>query len=121
MNRRQILAAAAAAGVPVPALAAAGPALAVFDERYAEARAFAAAQRRRGAVVIEAQADVGRLWYGPVRAALARGERPRIAGLTTYADFVVIRGCAAEARLRLSHGEIPRGPRSPVLVSWSIS
>jgi hypothetical protein len=51
-----------------------------------------------GAKVIESEHDLARQWYA------LRGqnnERLRIAGLTTWSDALIMRGCAAEQRLRL--------------------
>ena len=111
LRRREVLKgtaglAAAQALLAAPASAAARaadapPDIAVFDARYPESRAFAEAMAARGAALFNVAGDVARLWYGPLARALAEGRRPRIAGLTTYSDLVVVRGCAAEARMRL--------------------
>ena len=70
----------------------------VYDERYADCRLFAAALVSQGAVAFPANADSAQLWYGSLRAHLAR--RPgRVAGLTTYADFTVSQACGRELNL----------------------
>jgi hypothetical protein len=117
MNRRQVIAAGALLAVPQAAFAAsqAAPRYVVFDDRHPESRQCAEVLSRRGAITIESREDVGRLWYGPVRKALVGGGRVSIAGLTTWADFQVIQGCAAEARLKLS------SERRGRLVAWAVS
>ncbi len=106
MRRRDLLIAAGVLAAPLSAPAAASPGapdLVIFDARYDAARRFAQALAARGAATVEAQADVARLWYGPLRLHRAGGGRIRIAGLTTWADFAVIQSCAREARLRPRH------------------
>lgn len=113
MLRRQFLAAtgAAAGGLAIAgasglhaALAAstATPDIVLFDGRAPDARRFAEALQRRGASAFDIQGDLARLWYGPLRQAFSGGRRPRITGLATWADFVVAKGLAAEARLTLA-------------------
>jgi hypothetical protein len=75
--------------------------VALFDARYSDARKFAAAMERSGAPVLPAHSDVARLWYGALRARAFEG-RLQIAGLTTYADFAVMRGSAAEAKMKVA-------------------
>ena len=109
LRRREVLKgtaglAAAQALLAAPAIAVARdapPDIAVFDGRHPEGRVFAEAMTARGAAPFDVAGDVARLWYGPLARALAEGRRPRVAGLTAYSDLVVMRGCAAEARLRL--------------------
>lgn len=151
MQRRRFMASvggliAVGAGALHPALAATAdaPEIAVFDGRFDDARRFAAALQRRGATAFDIKGDLARLWYGPLQAALVGGRRPRIAGLASWADFVVARGLAAEARLTLMHhavhdlaapdwpatlaalhGGAVAGPaaarRTGTLVSWTIT
>ena len=131
MQRRQFIVAAgglAAAGAGLLGPAAAAPAdtpdIALFDGRFDDARRFGETQRRRGAAAFDIQADLARLWYGPLKTAVAGGRRPRIAGLATWADFVVAKGLARESGLRLTahalHDRAASG-RSGMLVSWVIS
>lgn len=70
----------------------------VFDERYADCKIFADALVRQGAVAFPANADSAELWYGSLRAHLAR-HPGRVAGLTTYADFSVSQSCGRELAL----------------------
>jgi hypothetical protein len=70
----------------------------VYDERYADCRLFAAALVSQGAVAFPANADSAQLWYGSLRAHLAR-HPGRVAGLTTYADFTVSQACGRELNL----------------------
>ena len=113
MRRRRFLAAAGAAagglvlagaGGLEAALAApsATPYIVLFDGRAPDARRFAEALRRGGAAAFDIRGDLARLWYGPLQQAFAGGRRPRIAGLASWADFVVAKGLAAESRLTLA-------------------
>ena len=63
---------------------------------------------RSGALTLETGRDVAGLWYGRLQRVAAWPGLP-IAGLATHADFDVIRGCAAEARLKLVHHAIHDG------------
>ena len=108
MRRRDVLVAAgsiaAPAVLPCAGIARARPAapdLVMFDARYEAARRFAGALAASGSAVVETQTDVARLWYGVVRSGWVANRRIRMAGLTTWSDFVVIQGCAAEERRRL--------------------
>jgi hypothetical protein len=67
----------------------------VYDERYADCRAFADALARRGAKAFATNADAAQLWHGPLRAYVERNPG-RVAGLTTYADFSVSQACGRE-------------------------
>ena len=118
MRRRDLLIAAAAAAA-APRLAATGgaPELVVYDGRFAEAEGFGRAAQRRGVQAFDARGDVARLWYGPLKTARRDGQQARISGLTTWADFQVLAGCAAEARIRpVRHRFLP----DRQLVSWTI-
>jgi hypothetical protein len=92
----------AAAAEPRDALGCDGsPVTAVlYDERYGDARAFAAALAGRGATAHRTGQDVVALWYREVRD-LASQPRARIAGLTPQSDLALLQGCAAELRLKL--------------------
>jgi hypothetical protein len=116
------------AGRGSAAAAAAGkarPDIAVFDGRHEASRRWARQLEQTGVTVIDARRDVARLWYGPLKRVRGRGGRPVIAGLTTWADFQVLSGCAAEARLAVSHeltqGSGPAERRRGTLVSWTIT
>jgi hypothetical protein len=54
---------------------------AVFDERYAECRAFAAELNSAGVLTSAIRGDVANLWYGDLRAHLSKNPAP-LAGLT---------------------------------------
>jgi hypothetical protein len=72
----------------------------LYDERYGDARAFAAALAGRGATAHRTGQDVVSLWYREVRD-LASQPCARIAGLTPHSDLALLRGCAVELRLKL--------------------
>jgi hypothetical protein len=70
----------------------------IYDERYADCRAFAEALERHGATAFATNQDAAKLWYGSLRDYL--GQRPGcVAGLATYADFSVSQSCARELGL----------------------
>lgn len=107
LDRRQLLAASgAAAGTALlpagtvfaaPVSAAPRKTIAIGDDRYAEGRRFLAACEAAGVEVLPARADVAALWYGRLGQRVVAADI-RLVGLTTYADFHVLEGCAAEAR-----------------------
>jgi hypothetical protein len=67
----------------------------IYDERYADCRAFADSLARAGAKSFATSQDAVQLWYGPLRAHLQ--ENPgRVAGLATYADFSSSCACGRE-------------------------
>jgi len=72
----------------------------IYDGRYDDARAFACALVRRGAVALDARDDVVRLWRGPLRARFTAGAW-RVAGLTTHSDFTLARASARDLGLVL--------------------
>ncbi|MGB6449702.1 MAG: hypothetical protein WBE92_03020 [Steroidobacteraceae bacterium] len=86
------VASAAARPLPVGAV--------IYDGRYEDARAFARALVRRGAVAFDARDDIVRLWRGPLRARLAAGAGC-VAGLTTHSDFTLARASVRDSRLTL--------------------
>jgi hypothetical protein len=69
----------------------------LYDERYADCRAFAEALRRCGAQPFATGQDAVRLWYGPLRAHLEKNPG-RVAGLATYSDFSSSWTCGRERR-----------------------
>ena len=110
MNRRDLIKLGCVTAVGLGAggpLLAAGPRrrpdLVLVDERFAAGRAFAAVARRAGATIVATEGDVASLRYGALRDAPLAG----LAGLTGYADMVVIASLAAEQRrtfaLRMRH------------------
>ena len=117
MIRRDVLrlSAAATAGMALATPLAAAVAngrraggLVLVDDRFADARTFAAAARDAGARVLSTGGDVPTLRHGALRDVPLAG----LAGLTTYADMMVIASLAAEERrsfaLRIAH-EISHG------------
>jgi hypothetical protein len=77
----------------------------VYDERYADCKAFADALANRGAKPFATNADAVQLWYGPLGAHLAQ-HPGRVAGLTTYADFSASQACGRELNFaQLYEGE----------------
>jgi hypothetical protein len=93
----------------------------VQDGRYPSSRRHAEALARQAHLIIDAGEDVARLWYRGLAASAARTPLA-FAGLTTWSDFVVLRGCAAEAGLRRSRHELVRdtGGNGCTLVRWQI-
>ncbi len=72
----------------------------IYDERYADARRFAAVLGEEGTALLPARSNLVRLWYeAPSRMILANATR--IAGLTTQSDAVVARAMAAARGLRV--------------------
>jgi hypothetical protein len=67
----------------------------LYDERYADCRAFAETLARHGAKAFATNQDAVALWYGPLRAYLEKNPG-RIAGLATYADFSSSIACGRE-------------------------
>lgn len=117
MRRREVLKAGAVLAAPLagaaPALAA-PPAVAIYDSRHAASRRWAKAQT--GSRRIDARGDVLKIW----RELAPSGAR--LAGVTTWADFQVICGCAAEARRRVRHDVIrPDSGEGPTLVAWAVA
>ncbi|MGB9068444.1 MAG: twin-arginine translocation signal domain-containing protein [Candidatus Acidiferrales bacterium] len=67
----------------------------LYDERYADCRAFADSLARLGAKPFSTSHDAVQLWYGPLRAHLEKNPG-RVAGLATYADFSSSWACGRE-------------------------
>lgn len=111
MNRRGFLKTAVAGSVCVTVLARATPgviaaahepaaAIVLHDARYSDARRFAAAAARLGAMPLAPQLDLMPLWYeqlGPYLQVHAH----RLMGMTTYVDFMLIRDCTATLNHRV--------------------
>ncbi|MCC7463553.1 MAG: hypothetical protein IT480_13960 [Gammaproteobacteria bacterium] len=93
----------------------------VQDGRYAASRRHAAALAPQAARVLEARSDLARQWYGGLRSVAARAPL-NFSGLTTWSDFLVMRGCAAECGLRAATHELLRdaGGAGCTLVRWQI-
>ena len=113
MNRRQFIKGAAIAPAAVAAShwSAAAEALGakpsritavVYDVRYADCRIFAEALARQGAVAFSTDGDAANLWYGALRAHLARYDGG-VAGMTTDCDLAVSRGCGRELSMQIAY------------------
>ena len=115
MRRRDVLKAGALLAAPLggPAMAEAAPIVAIFDSRHPASRRWAQAQpaMRR----LDAQGDVLRIWRELAPSGVG------LAGLTTWADFLVISGCAAEARRRVRHSVLRSRQGRGMLVSWIVT
>jgi hypothetical protein len=99
VNRRGLLgvvSAGFALTVLRPALSGSRPMTVIYDERYADARAFAAYFRAHGAAPLPTRGDATALWYGALRQ-----EGGAVAGLTAYPDLIIARSCGRELGLRL--------------------
>jgi hypothetical protein len=95
--------------------------LIVQDGRYAASRRHADRYARQALRVVDARDDLARLWYGGLAHAATTAPLV-IRGLTTWSDYVVLRGCAAESGLRAARAELIRaaGGRGCTLVRWQI-
>jgi hypothetical protein len=74
----------------------------VYDERYADCRDFAKALERQGAMPFATLGDAASLWYGALRASLARSGGS-VAGMATDSDWVVSRSCGREQGLEVAY------------------
>ncbi|MEY4760409.1 MAG: hypothetical protein RLZZ200_265 [Pseudomonadota bacterium] len=116
-NRRQFLAglggAAGAAGVTGSALAASatgldavaaveGATIVLVDPRLPMPAAVAERLRQNGARVIELDDDPVRMWRSDIGQVLAHPET-RLFGYTRWADYLIVRGLAAESRRHVRH------------------
>lgn len=99
----------------------AGRLVVVHDGRFESSRRHADGLARHAHRTIDAREDLARLWYRELRLEAARAPL-EFAGLTTWSDYVVLKGCAAEAGLRESRYEMIRdaGGRGCTLVRWQI-
>jgi hypothetical protein len=118
VRRRELLKGAALAGWGLsPALAeAAAPAIVVFDSRHDLSRQWA---RRQPALRrVDTRNDILRQW----RTLELGSSAAVVSGLTTWADFQVVCGCAAETRRKVRHQWVksPDGAILP-LVAWTLS
>jgi hypothetical protein len=112
VNRRSVIkiGAAAAAGalanLPVPGRHAVATGAysafqrAVFDERFAECRAFAAELHSAGVLTSAIRGDVAGLWYGDLRAHLRESRLP-VAGLTDRAALFCLEELARDVGMRV--------------------
>ena len=75
---------------------------ALYDDRYAEGRSFAAAAGAQGITTRSLDdGDITRFWYEELDV-LCRREPAAIAGLTQFGPMLVIEQLAAEARMSLT-------------------
>lgn len=84
----------------------------VYNDWFAQARAFAAGFSEQGTRTLSVAGDAGTLWYGTLRGLITNGHR-RIAGLTTHTDLLILETLARDQGLRVSQREI-----AGRLVSW---
>ena len=92
--------------------------LAVFDERYPAARAFAAEAARRGWPLAPIRGDITDLWFHDLALRWAKGPAP-VAGMTVRQSLFCLEQLGRDARLRVvSREEHPDGAG---LVSWVIA
>lgn len=129
ISRRSVIAGAAAvAGVAATGvrLQAAGTeadaarrvSLLVTDTRFEESKRFAVRVAGAARCQLDISDDVCRHWYGSIRERV-RAEQGDLVGVTTWIDFEIMRGCAAEAGYvcRSQQKQSARGGRVS-LVSW---
>jgi hypothetical protein len=112
VNRRSVIkigtAAVAGAAVNLPKLGRSVPPpraqaafqRAVFDERFAECRAFAAELRGAGIFTSAIRGDVADLWYGDLRANLKKTRLP-IAGLTDRVALFCLEELSRDVGMRV--------------------
>ena len=128
MTTRRVFIQAGAALSAAPALAvsraalAAAPAgrvrLAVFDERFAAARAFAAEAARQGWPLAAIRGDITDLWFHDLSRRWAKDAAP-VAGMTIGQSLFCLERLAWDAGLRVITRETH--PNAGGLVSWVIA
>jgi hypothetical protein len=93
----------------------------VQDGRYARSRQHADELAPRARQRLDTRDDLARLWYAGLRDLAARTPL-RLTGLTTWSDYLVMRGCAAEVGLRATtHRMVGNaGGNGCTLVHWRI-
>lgn len=73
---------------------------AIFDQRFAECRGFAAELHRAGVFISAIRGDVAKLWYGDLRVRLSENRLP-IAGLTDRAALFCLEELARDVGMRV--------------------
>ena len=73
---------------------------AVFDERFAECRAFASEMHRAGVLTAAIRGDVARLWYHDLRVHLSKNATP-LAGLTDRPALFCLEELARDVGMRV--------------------
>jgi hypothetical protein len=89
---------------------------AIFDERFAAARAFARDMRRRGIATHGINGDITALWYHDLHFAWSKAPI-QIAGVTTAAALFCLETLARDAGYRVTYRE----QLEHALVSWTIA
>ena len=89
---------------------------AIFDERFAAARAFAQDMQRLGIATHAINGDVTALWYHDLHFAWSKAPI-QISGVTTAAALFCLETLARDAGHRVTHRE----PLEHGLVSWTIA
>lgn len=127
MNRREFLLAAGATGAllrggPAAAMrgATATPVTVIYDPRYPAARRFAQKAGAPAEHILSTGNDVGQLWFDRLAVEAAAG-RLALCGLTTYADFLFLQGCADEAGLHLNFSAMQENRATATLVLWQMA
>ena len=92
--------------------------LVIYNERYADARAFARVHAEHGITVLPMDGDAGVLWYSKVRA-MARAGKLRIAAVGTHTDHFILHTLARETGMKVRSATRLKGAHDgPGLVSW---
>jgi hypothetical protein len=86
----------------------------IRDVRYADARRFAEGLGGRSAMLLATVGDPVTLWRAECRLRL-RSPAWRLAGMTTYSDFLLLRGCARECGASVIYQAVHDFRREPVL------
>lgn len=76
----------------------------IYDPRYPAARDLMEQQLAGGARAFATDECIVRLWRGPLTQIVDDGAN-RIAGVTAYSDFALLRECARERGFRVLHEE----------------
>jgi hypothetical protein len=125
VTRRGAISALGAAGA-VPLLATGlfvadnAPALAIFDSRIAESRAFASRMKASGARLFDVASQDQSLWR-EARGGFGLAKRSRVAGLTRWSDWVAVSSLLAEQGHRAKSHEKVRTAAHQGLFSWSMA
>jgi len=72
----------------------------LYDERFRDAREFAAALERKGTIAFPIRGSSAGLWYGELRELLRR-RTGKVAGMSTSTDLMIAVSCGRESGLRL--------------------
>lgn len=125
VTRRAVLAGAATAGAAATLVFRAGgaeaPALAIFDSRLPEARAFAIAAKARGVPLHDVASEDEDLWRS--LRGLTHTPGQMVVGMTGWTDWVSIRGVLAAQGLRVRHETKIRSLRrsTATMFEWALA